>query len=100
MIVSSKYMMLASLVFKAMLQPGLFREGIQRNAADQMEVELPDNDQHIIVIVLNIIHGRNRFVPKQADLEILTKLAILVDKYQMVEAVESGWGTIRLGKDS
>jgi len=82
-------MMLASPVFKAMLQPGRFREGIQRNAADQMEVDLPDDDQSIMVIVLNIIHGRNRLVPKQVDLEMMTRLAILVDKYQMVEAVES-----------
>lgn len=89
MIVSSKHMMLASPVFKAMLQPGRFREGIQRNAAGQLEVDLPDDDQHIMVIVLNIIHGRNRLVPKQADLEMMTKLAILVDKYQMVEVVES-----------
>lgn len=72
-----------------MLQPGCFREGIQRNAAGQLEVDLPEDDQSIMFIVLNIIHGRNRLVPKHADLEILTKLAILVDKYQMVEAVES-----------
>ena len=89
MTVSSKHMMLASPVFKAMLQPGRFREGIQRNAADQMEVDLPDDDQSIMVIVLNIIHARNRLVPKQVDLEMMTRLAILVDKYQMVEAVES-----------
>jgi hypothetical protein len=89
MTVSSKHMMLASPVFKAMLQPGRFREGIQRNAADQMEVDLPDDDQSIMVIVLNIIHGRNRLVPKQVDLKMMTRLAILVDKYQMVEAVES-----------
>lgn len=54
-----------------------------------MEVDLPDDDQSIMVIVLNIIHGRNRLVPKHAHLEILTKLAILVDKCQMVEGVES-----------
>jgi len=89
MIVSSKHMMLASPAFKAMLQPGRFREGIRRNAAGQLEVDLPDDDQDIMVIVLNIIHGRNRLVPKQADPEMLTKLAILVDKYQMVEVAES-----------
>ncbi len=79
--------MLASPVLKAMLQPGRFREGLQRNATDQLEVDLPDDDQSIMVIVLNIIHGRNRLVPKQADLEMMTKLAILVDKYKMVEVV-------------
>jgi hypothetical protein len=88
MVISSKHMILASPVFKAMLQPGRFREGLERNAAGHMEVHLPDDNQ-AVVIVLNLIHGRNRVVPKQVDLEILTRLATLVDKYQMVEAVES-----------
>jgi hypothetical protein len=89
MIVSSKHMVLASPVFKATLQPGRFRKGMQRNAAGQIEVDLPDDDQAVMVIVLNIIHGRNSLVPKQVDMEMLTKLAILVDKYQMEEAVGS-----------
>jgi hypothetical protein len=89
MIVSSKHMILASPVFKVMLQPGRFREGMQRNAAGQIEVDLPDDDQAVMVIVLDIIHGRNSFVPKQVDMKMLTKLAILVDKYQMAEAVGS-----------
>jgi hypothetical protein len=89
MIVSSKHMILASPVFKVMLQPGRFREGMQRNAAGQIEVDLPDDDQAVMVIVLDIIHGRNSFVPKQVDMQMLTKLAILVDKYQMEEAVGS-----------
>lgn len=53
-----------------------------------MEVDLPDDDEALMVIVLNIIHGRNRLVPKEVGLELLTKLAVLVDKYQMVEAIE------------
>jgi len=53
-----------------------------------VEVDLPDDDEALMVIVLNIIHGRNRLVPKEVGLELLTKLAVLVDKYQMVEAIE------------
>jgi hypothetical protein len=89
MIVSSKHMTLASPVFKAMLATGGFKEGLGRNAAGQLEVELSEDDQAVMIIVLNIIHGRNRVVPKRIDLNMLTNLAILVDKYQMVEAVES-----------
>ena len=88
MVVSSKHMMLASPVFKAMLAPEHFREGLVRNAAGQMEVDLPDDDQAVMIIVLNIIHSRNRIIPKHVDLEVLTKLTILVDKYQIVESVE------------
>ncbi|KAE9378226.1 hypothetical protein N431DRAFT_328915 [Stipitochalara longipes BDJ] len=87
MIVSSKHMVLASPVFKAMLAPESFREGLERNTTGQMEVELPDDDEVVMVVALNIIHGRNRLVPKHVDLDMLAKLAILVDKYQMVEAV-------------
>jgi hypothetical protein len=72
MIVSSKHMILASPVFKVMLQPGRFKEGMQRNAAGQIEVDLPDDDQAVMVIVPDIIHGRNSLVPKQVDMEMLT----------------------------
>ena len=88
MTVSSKHMCLASPVFKAMLQPGRFREGLYKNAAGQMEVSLPDEEEALIVIILNIVHGHNRRVPKKVGLELLTKLAVLADKYQMVEAIE------------
>jgi hypothetical protein len=87
-VVSSKHLILASPIFKVMLS-GRFREGLRRNAAGQMEVDLPDDDHAVMTVVLNLIHGRNRLVPKQVDLEMLTRLATLVDKYQMIEAVES-----------
>jgi hypothetical protein len=88
MLVSSKYMMLASPVFKAMLQTRTFEEGRKLSAAGKVEVPLPEDNPTAFEIVLNIIHGRNKHVPRVLSLELLTSVSLLVDKYQMAEAVE------------
>jgi hypothetical protein len=87
-------MMLASPVFKAMLQHSTFKEGKKLSSAGKVEVPLPDDDPTPFRIVLDIIHGRNKQVPRKIDLEMLTKMSIVVDKYQMTEGVQSyseGW---------
>ncbi|PMD57216.1 uncharacterized protein K444DRAFT_632349 [Hyaloscypha bicolor E] len=94
MLVSSKHMMLASPVFKAMLQHSRFKEGQKLSATGKAEIPLPDDDPYAFTIILDIIHGRNRQVPREIDLDLLSSISKLVDKYQMVEAVESfsnGW---------
>jgi hypothetical protein len=94
MLVSSKHMMLASPVFKAMLQHSTFKEGRKLGSAGKVEVPLPDDNPDQFQVVLDIIHGRNRRVGREIDLDSLTAISIVVDKYQMAEAVESfldGW---------
>jgi hypothetical protein len=86
-LISSKHMILASSVFKAMLQ-GDFSEGLKLRATGELELPLPDDDPDAFVILLNIIHGHNRKVPRLVDLSLLIRIAILVDKYQMLERVE------------
>jgi hypothetical protein len=88
MLVSSKHMMLASPVFKAMLQASTFKEGQKLSAAGKVEVPLPEDDPNAIEVALNIIHGRNKLVPRVLSLELLTSVSLLVDKYQMAEAVQ------------
>jgi hypothetical protein len=87
MLVSSRHMMLASPVFRAMLD-GNFKEGCDLSSNGKVQVPLPDDNPAAFVIVLDIIHGHNRRVPREIDLELLSEISILVDKYQMVEAVE------------
>jgi hypothetical protein len=87
--VSSKHMMLASPVFKAMLQRGTFKEGHQLGSVGHVEVPLPDDDPEALLVLASVIHGRNRSVPRQVSMELMTRISILVDKYQMVEAVEA-----------
>lgn len=93
MLVSSKHMMLASPVFKAMLN-GNFKEGRALKTDGHIDVTLPDDDAAAFRIILHIVHGRNRLVPRVINLDCLLKIAVLVDKYQMVEVVEAyseGW---------
>ncbi|PMD25408.1 hypothetical protein NA56DRAFT_565466 [Hyaloscypha hepaticicola] len=87
MLVSSRHMMLASPVFRAMLD-GNFKEGCDLTSNGKVQVPLPDDDPEAFAIVLDIIHGHNRRVPREVELELLTEISILVDKYQIYEAVE------------
>lgn len=94
MLVSAKHMMLVSPVFRAMLQRDTFKEGGELLSKGKVEVPLPDDDVSAFIIILDIIHGRNRRVPRQVSLDMLTSITILVDKYQLVESVEAysdGW---------
>ncbi|TGO58805.1 hypothetical protein BCON_0051g00450 [Botryotinia convoluta] len=88
MLVSSKHMCLASPVFKAMLQHNNFKEGRELASAGKIEISLPDDDPDAFAILMCIIHGRTRNVPRQIDLDLLSRISTLVDKYQLHEVVE------------
>ncbi|RDW58019.1 hypothetical protein BP6252_13430 [Coleophoma cylindrospora] len=84
MLVSSKHMMLASPVFKAMLRPN-FREGETLRATGQATIPLPEDHLDAFVILLDIIHGRSKKIPRVVPFEMLLSLAILIDKYRLHE---------------
>jgi len=88
MLVSAKHMMLASPVFRAMLRLDNFKEGKTLHSTGKVEVSLPDDDPVAFIVLLNIIHGRTREVPRTIELKLLASISILVDKYQMQEVVE------------
>jgi hypothetical protein len=85
--VSSQCMILASPVFRAMLQ-GDFKESFELNSTGELRLPLPDDDPDIFSILLDILHHRTKKVPRLVSLGRLTKLAMLVDKYQMQESIE------------
>ena len=85
--VSSKHMILASAVFKVMLSHK-FKEGVTLQTQGVLKLPLLGDDPAALLIMLNIIHGHTRKVPRQVDLYTLTQIAILVDKYAIHEAVE------------
>jgi hypothetical protein len=87
LLVSSKHLALASSVFAAMLYGG-FKESIDLSSDGKISVPLPDDDVGAFTILLDIIHGRNRRVPRKMELSMLTKLSILVDKYALHEVAE------------
>ncbi|KAK8121882.1 hypothetical protein PG984_010552 [Apiospora sp. TS-2023a] len=78
---SSKHLTMASAYFKKMLQ-GPWKES---NAST---LEAFDWDPDAMVILMNIIHGRHRKVPRTVDLEMFAKIAIIADYYDCHEPVE------------
>ncbi|ESZ90740.1 hypothetical protein SBOR_8874 [Sclerotinia borealis F-4128] len=56
-LVSSKHMLFASPVFKAMLKGG-FQEAIELKTIGKTEIPLPDDDSTAMIILTDIIHGR------------------------------------------
>lgn len=85
-LVSSKHMKLASPVFRAMLDPSNFAEGKKLSRASKgavPRVQLPDDDPTAFIMLLAIIHGRPRQVPLKVDLNLMSSISILIDKYQM-----------------
>lgn len=79
--------MLASRYFETILS-GEFEEAKMLRATGHVEITMPDEDLDSMVILLNIIHGASRKVPRNVSLEVLSKLAVLVSKYGMLETVE------------
>lgn len=86
LLVSSKHLILASSVFKVMLSDR-FKEDQTLRASGFLELPLPEDDVPAFLILLNIIHGHTRKVPRQLGLDRVAKIAILVDKYQLQEVV-------------
>ncbi|KAH8685818.1 hypothetical protein BGZ60DRAFT_426285 [Tricladium varicosporioides] len=86
--VSSHSLMIASPVFKAMLQRNAFKEGTELATRGEVTISLPEDDPTMLRILLDIVHHRTRQVPRQVGLKTLTGLSILIDKYQMLEALE------------
>ncbi|KAI1055500.1 hypothetical protein LB506_011362 [Fusarium annulatum] len=84
--VSSAHLMLVSPVFKAMLD-GPFSESC-RNKDGRFEVRTSECSASALLILLDIIHGHHRDVPKTMELDLLTEMAILVDYYECHEIVE------------
>ncbi|KAK2808737.1 hypothetical protein FQN50_004409 [Emmonsiellopsis sp. PD_5] len=91
MVVSSGALIIASNYFKAALQ-GNFEEGkIHSPSTDgpkYHQIIAKEWDPSAMLILMNILHHRTRSVPRSIDLEMLAKIAVLVDYYGCAEAVE------------
>lgn len=84
-LVSSRHLILASPVFKAMLTGG-WKEGDKNNGPVRGSAE--DWDTEALVIVMNVLHSHYRQVPKTVSLEMLAKIAAIVDYYKIHEALQ------------
>jgi hypothetical protein len=86
MLVSGKHLELASSIFKIMVI-GPFAEG----KADLLcihRIIASDWDPEAFKIILTIMHGYHRDVPRSLSLEMLIKVAMIVNYYKCLENVE------------
>lgn len=83
---SSKHLALASTYFKEMLlSPG--KEGVVLSSSTYT-INAPECNVEPMLILMNIIHGRVRSVPRSVSLEMLVQIAVIVDYYDCHEVVE------------
>lgn len=85
-VVSSRHMMLASQVFENLLTGTSTEAKILRTEGHVTIPVLADLDT--VIILLNIIHGPSRKVPRQVTLQELSNLASLVSHFGMIETVQ------------
>lgn len=86
--VSSRHLILASPTFRISLGSDTFAEGQTLRSEGNVVVPLPDEDPDAMIILLNIIHGLSSKVPRRVDLNMLSRLAVVVHHWQMHETVE------------
>ncbi|KAL7930625.1 hypothetical protein V8C35DRAFT_156749 [Trichoderma chlorosporum] len=83
---SSKHLALASAYFQR-LTAGGWKENTPEGCYSCV-ITAHDWDEQALIVLMNIIHGRTAAVPREVDLEMLAKIATLVDYYQCHEAVD------------
>ena len=87
---SAAHLKLASKTFEKALS-GDWAETVRKDDDGRYYIVVEDWDEAALLILLNIIHLRNNEVPRKVDIEMLTKLAMLIDYYQCLEA--TAWCT-------
>lgn len=85
--VSSRHLILTSAMFNCMLSSDAFPEGRDLRSKGSVVIKLPD-DAGAFIILMYIVHGMTRKVPRNIPLFTLAKLAELVNYYQLHEVVE------------
>lgn len=85
--VSSKHLTLASRYFKSRLC-GCWSEGAILESDGYVVVPVYCSNSNALFILLRIIHCQTREVPREVDLQMLCDIAVLVDFYDLYDAVE------------
>ncbi|EXJ76635.1 uncharacterized protein A1O5_01143 [Cladophialophora psammophila CBS 110553] len=85
--VSSKHLSLASKVFGDMFHDKSL-EGVASKSRELVTIPLMKDDFHSLEILLNIVHGFTRRVPRQVERCVLLQAVVLIDKYEFHEVAE------------
>jgi len=51
-------------------------------------IPLPHDDVYGMEVLMNIVHGLTKRVPRQLDLQTFLKVVVLIDKYEFEEVAE------------
>ncbi|KAK2036373.1 hypothetical protein LZ31DRAFT_511126 [Colletotrichum somersetense] len=86
-ILSSRHLILASTYFNTKLK-GPWKEATVDSTDGRFYVEASEWDDQAMLLLMRVIHGHNRKVSREITLEMLAKIAVLVDYYGCHEAVE------------
>ncbi|KAH7251465.1 hypothetical protein BKA59DRAFT_524730 [Fusarium tricinctum] len=84
--VSAKHLCSASPVFSKMIK-GNFQES-QPNDKGFLEIRASDWNTKALMVLLDIIHGHHRQVPRKLDLDTIVQIGFLVDYYDCLEIVQ------------
>ncbi|KAH8730304.1 hypothetical protein GQ44DRAFT_701142 [Phaeosphaeriaceae sp. PMI808] len=87
--VSSRHLTLASPKFERMLAGGRWKEGVRHETDGLYHIDAEDWDKEALLLLLEVLHHRNRRVPRRVSLEMLAKIAVLIDYYNCAEALEA-----------
>lgn len=90
--VSAKHLILASPVLKKILTGG-WKESVTFLKERSVEITAEGWDIEALLILLRAIHGQHYDIPRKLTLEMLAKIAVLVDYYDCKESVFI-WTTI------
>ncbi|KAH7122733.1 hypothetical protein B0J11DRAFT_532172 [Dendryphion nanum] len=85
-LVSSRHLMLASPWFRRTLTREEFIEASKDPSDGLYHIPASDWDEEALLILLNVFHVRTRQVPTTVSLEMLAKIAVLVDYYELENA--------------
>ncbi|KAF2441506.1 hypothetical protein P171DRAFT_392839 [Karstenula rhodostoma CBS 690.94] len=86
--VSSRHLTTASPWFRRALTKEKWTESGKDEKDGLVHIHADDWDSEAFLILMNIIHLKNRKVPREVSLEDLAKFAVIVDYYECAEAVE------------
>ena len=94
---SSKHMTLVSPFFKALPQSN-FKEGTELREKGRVEIPLPEEDSEAMTTLTYIIHSQFSKVPLALDLNEMTNIALMVDKYDMPVVVKKLFSDLWMDK--
>ena len=84
--VSAKHLMFASPVFRNMLTGG-WKESMTYLSKGSVEITAESWDIEALLILLRAIHGQQSEIPRKLSLEMLAKIAVLINYYDCKDAV-------------